>query len=497
MLRRARTPLLSRLKHHRRTGTATAAAAALVITGAAVPVLTAPSDHDEPTRVQAIDPLPRIGQEDREQTTQAGKGGHALQAKKNRQGGHARTTRARQAGTGGHAHARAAARPAKGARPEPKPTAAELKIAAKLRARIKNDQLGAKVTGHVADVNNGRAVWSAGGHQAMMPASTAKIGTAVAALKALGPDHKLTTDVRLEDQTITLVGGGDELLTSGDLSALAARTAQQLKKRAPYRLRVDDSLFAQPAMSPGWSDGYYPGNVTPVRSLVVDQHQVMDTAIDAGHVFANELRERGVKVSDVRRGTASEDATSVAAHHTPVSEVVIQMLLYSDNDLAESLQRLTAVELGLPATWRGGAQAQMKVFRDLRVNTHGMRLYDGSGLSRADRISAANLVSILRAAYTKGRHTTMWPIKKGLPLAGASGTLDDSYGRFVTAQSYRAAGEVRGKTGSLHDVITLAGVTRGADGRLKAYAFMQNGAPSSLAIRQGFDGLAATVHGSW
>ncbi|MQW74875.1 D-alanyl-D-alanine carboxypeptidase/D-alanyl-D-alanine-endopeptidase [Nocardioides sp. dk4132] len=494
MLRRARTPLRSRLQRNRRTIAATAATAALVATGAVTPALTTPSHDDTPSRVEAIQRLPRIGQEGQKRSERSEHSEHSQRAKRTQQSRHAQRVR-----TGSQpAQATKAARAAKAAKAaKARPTGADRTIAAKLRTRIKNDQLGAKVTGHVADVDSGRAVWSAGGHQAMMPASTTKIGTAVAALKALGPDHQLTTDVRLEDQTITLVGGGDELLTSGDLSALAAKTARQVKKRTPYHLRVDDSLFEQPSMSPGWSGGYYPGNVTPVRSLVVDQHQVMDTAIDAGHVFATELRERGVKVADVRRGKASEEATSVAAHHTPVSDVVIQMLLYSDNDLAEGLQRLTAVELGLPATWRGGAQAQMKMFRDLGVDTRGMKLYDGSGLSRADRISAANLVSILQAAYTKGRHTTMWPLKQGLPLAGASGTLDDSYGRFVTQQSYRAAGKVRGKTGSLHDVITLAGVTRGADGRMKAYAFMQNGAPSSLSIRQGFDGLAATVHGSW
>ena len=488
MPRDARTPLRTRLQRNRRTVAATAATAALVLTGVLTPALTAPSAEDLPRRTGAIQRLPQIGDHDRTHTQQPQRGQQTQRGKVSRYAERGRTA------TGPAKAVRSAttAKPAKG-----KPTAADKKIAAKLRTRIKNDQLGAKVTGHVADVPSGRAVWSADGHHAMMPASTTKVGTAVAALKALGPDHKLTTDVRLEDRTITLVGGGDELLTSGDLSALAAKTARQVGKRAPYQLRVDDSLFAPPAMSPGWSDGYYPGNVTPVRALVVDQHQTMDTAIDAGHVFATELRERGVKVADVRRGKASEEATSVAAHHTPVSDVVIQMLLYSDNDLAESLQRLTAVELGRPATWRGGVQAQMKVFRDLGVDTRGMRLFDGSGLSRADRISAANLVSILQAAYTKGRHTTMWPLKKGLPLAGASGTLDDSYGRFVTPQSYRAAGKVRGKTGSLHDVITLAGVTRGADGRMKAYAFMQNGAPSSLSIRQGFDGLAATVHGSW
>lgn len=391
----------------------------------------------------------------------------------------------------------AEAKQAKQAAKQAKLSKADRRMAAKLRVRKKNGQLGRDFTGRVVDVASGRTVWSEEGSKEMMPASTAKVGTAVAALEALGPNRKLTTEVQTSGDTITIVGGGDELLTSQDLSALARRTARSVKKKETYRLRVDDSLFAAPKMSPGWSSGYYPSNVTPVRALVVDQRQVMDTAMDAGRIFADELRDHGVKVSSTARGEAPEDATTVARHGTPVSEVVIEMLLVSDNDMAEGLQRLTAVETGHPATWRGGAQAQLEVLKKLGVETEGMKLYDGSGLSRADRVSAAHLTSILKAAYTKGRHRTMWPLKAGLPVAGTKGTLRSDYGRFTTPQSRGATGAVKGKTGSLHDVVTLAGVTRGADGDLLAYAFMENGSPSTLTTKQAFDGLAATVHGSW
>jgi serine-type D-Ala-D-Ala carboxypeptidase/endopeptidase (penicillin-binding protein 4) len=476
----------------RRTIAATVTSAVLVATGVLVPGLVVASHDDEQAVSQAGTPASRFEKAQKKLTKKAAQGPNGgKQADRTPQ----QVTRGHQIREAKKVQRIALAKQAEKAR-RATPTAADRVMAAKLRHRIDNASLGATVTGHVADVNNGRDVWSEGGHRAMMPASTTKVGTAVAALKALGPHHPLTTEVRADARTITIVGGGDELLTSGDLSALAARTAQRVKKGTTYNLRVDDSLFGRPSTSPGW-DGYYPGNVTPVRSLVVDQRQVMDTAMDAGHIFADALRARGVKVKSVLRAEAPKHATSVARHSTPVSAVVIQMLQYSDNDLAEALQRLTAVELGFEPTWRGGAQAQMQMFRELGVDTRGMKLYDGSGLSRADRISAANLVSLLRAAYTEGRHAKMWPIKRGLPLGGVNGTLAASYGRFVTPESQGAAGQVRGKTGSLRDVITLAGVTRGADGRLKAYAFMQNGAPQSLAIRQGFDGLAATVHGSW
>lgn len=83
----------------------------------------------------------------------------------------------------------------------------------------------------------------------------------------------------------------------------------------------------------------------------------------------------------------------------------------------------------------------------------------------------------------------------GLPVAGRTGTLKASYGRFTTAASRCAVGKVHAKTGSLGDVVSLAGWTVGADGRVKTFAFVVNGRSSTLALRQNVDMLAATVTG--
>jgi D-alanyl-D-alanine carboxypeptidase/D-alanyl-D-alanine-endopeptidase (penicillin-binding protein 4) len=51
------------------------------------------------------------------------------------------------------------------------------------------------------------------------------------------------------------------------------------------------------------------------------------------------------------------------------------------------------------------------------------------------------------------------------------------------------------KTGTLSDVVSLAGWTTGADGRVKVFAFMVNGRTSSTTLKQDVDMLAATVTG--
>ena len=70
------------------------------------------------------------------------------------------------------------------------------------------------------------------------------------------------------------------------------------------------------------------------------------------------------------------------------------MLKTSDNDVAEGLHRLVALQTGFPATWAGAQAAQAAALARLGVPL-ATGLYDGSGLSRRDRLSPATLVAVL------------------------------------------------------------------------------------------------------
>ncbi|MBK3563565.1 D-alanyl-D-alanine carboxypeptidase [Streptomyces sp. MBT62] len=100
-----------------------------------------------------------------------------------------------------------------------------------------------------------------------------------------------------------------------------------------------------------------------------------------------------------------------------------------------------------------------------------MKEYDGSGLSRSDRMTADALSAIAGLAVDTHYQAKLWPILQGLPVAGVDGTLSD--------------------------VSALAGVTKGADGRWKSFAFVENGTAPTATVTQGLDGLAATVEGCW
>jgi len=377
----------------------------------------------------------------------------------------------------------------------------DARIDAMLTVRATNKQLGPDLTGVVTDARSGQELWVQWRSSPQLPASTTKLVTAVNALSVFGPAHRFTTTVRKGSTwgKVVVVGAGDPSLSYGRMKVLAAATAKAVRARGIRRVyvQVDDSLFPRPSLAHGWKSTYMPTDVSPVRALVVSQHTRWDTSIDAGKVFSNLLATYGVRTVAVQRARAARTAPVLASVQSPRLDGIVKgMLLPSDNDYAEALHRLVALRAGYPATWAGAAAAQRKVLKDQGVDLGTSRLYDGSGLSRADRLTAKQLVAILSLPLD-GNHPRLVSLLSSLPVAGRSGTLAARYLRYTTWPTRCAVGLVEGKTGSLSGVITLAGYARGADGRTKAFAFLANGVPSTLTTRRAVDKLASTVTGCW
>jgi D-alanyl-D-alanine carboxypeptidase/D-alanyl-D-alanine-endopeptidase (penicillin-binding protein 4) len=377
--------------------------------------------------------------------------------------------------------------------------------AQRLQQRFPRAGLGPGGVGQVLDAGSGRTVWSSGALLGRMPASTLKLATAATALTVLGPDRTERTRTVYADGTVYLVGGGDQRLDRDGLGRLAGDTARALKARglALRALRVDDSLFPAPVLAPGWQPGYLPYDLAPVRALALSGDRVDDTALAAGDVFARGLAAAGVALPSgpLRRAVAPALGGGVVllASRTsaPLWNAVEYMLKVSDNNIAEGLLRLSALARGRPATWAGGTALVREVLDGYGVPLAGVRLFDGSGLSRQDRMTAAALAALAALAVDPGRHRTLWPLLEGLPVAGRDGTLAARLHRFDSPPSSCAAGKVHAKTGTLHDSAALAGVARGSDGRWKAFAFVENGPVRKSQARDGLDRLAATVTGCW
>jgi len=373
----------------------------------------------------------------------------------------------------------------------------------RLDLRSADRRLGPDLAGLVVDVGSGATVWAHHRHEQQLPASNVKLLTAVNALESFGPAHRFRTTVvqGATPRRFVLVGSGDPSLSRADLRVLATRTVETARAAGLtwVRVEIDDSLFPAPRLARGWKSSYVTDDVSPVRALVVDQHRRWDTSIDAGQIFASILERKGLDVRRaVTRATAAAEAPLVGeVLGDDLATTVGYMLRTSDNDVAEGLHRLVALQTGFRATWRGAAAAQVAGLARLGVTLAPGTVFDGSGLSRADRLRPSELVAVLRAAFDPA-HPNLVSLQRGsLAVAGVSGTLAPDYLRYVTSPTRCAAGLVEAKTGSLSGVITLSGLARGADGRVKLFSFLLNAVPSTLTTRRAVDRLATTITGCW
>lgn len=381
------------------------------------------------------------------------------------------------------------------------PTAADVRMAKMLTGRSAAVAFKGRLAGIVIDVDSGRVVWSRNGSVGYMPASTNKLITATNALSTYGANGQFTTEVRAgaTANSVVVVGSGDPSLSSSQLNRLASATAGRLKEagQTSARVYVDDDVFPTPTLAPGWLSSYVPADVAPVRGLVRDQANVPDTSADAGAYFTARLKAYGMPATYSGRQNASPSATLYAASKgATVATQISGMLLSSDNEIAEGLHKLVGVARGNGATWSGARVAQYNalVAQGLTVTKD----YDGSGLSRADRVSPAQLALILARAQDPTQ-ADLWPLRSAsaMPTAGRTGTLSASYGRFSTAPTSCAAGRLWAKTGTLNDVVALAGYTTATDGKRKVFAFLVNGVSSTLTLKRSVDAMAATVVGCY
>ncbi len=396
------------------------------------------------------------------------------------------------------------------------PTPAGLRRA--LAGALRDPALGRSVATVVAP-SSGRLLLSLRGESYLPPASTAKIVTAVAVLRRLGPAARLTTRVvrGAAAGQVVLVGGGDPTLTAGTgrptggypaparLADLAAGTARALQGAGLRRVTVavDTFRYTGPTTGPGWLRGYVTGgDVAPVQALELDGGRASpgrperrsDPAVAAGVLFARMLAGHGIEVpgSGVGRALAPPRAQTLASVQSPpLSALVERMLTTSDNDLAEALARQVATSRGLPASFVGAATAVRASVAELGVEPTSLRLVDGSGLSRLDRARPTALVRLLTLAVAPD-HPELRSVVTGLAVGGFTGTLAS---RFGTGPAARGAGTVRAKTGTLRGVSTLAGLAVDASGDLLAFAFVAAEAPARFPAQAALDRLAATLTG--
>ena len=407
--------------------------------------------------------------------------------------------------------------PAEIAAPAPPPALVSTSaVEAALAKGLTDKTLGKHVVAAVGDVGGDGPVWTHDDDQ-FLPASTTKLLTSTAALAALGPDTRFTTRVVAgrTPHEVVLVGGGDPYLASkpltpeeelttyperADVVTLARATARALAGRKRVRVVFDDSLFTGPTDNPKWRADYVPDDiVTPITALWVDRGasptgfgRSDDPSFTAAATFAGALRQAGVKVvGEPIRGIAAPDAATLASvESAPVAQLVERVLEVSDNEAAEVLAHHVGLAVSGEGSFTGGAAGVLSTLQSLGIETGADVVYDGSGLSRHNRLSPATMLQVLQVA-ARPDQPDLRALITGLPVAGFSGSLAD---RFAAADEV-ALGDVRAKTGTLSGVSSLAGLVTGRDGTQMVFvlAVDKTGGARESDVEAALDDLAADL----
>jgi D-alanyl-D-alanine carboxypeptidase/D-alanyl-D-alanine-endopeptidase (penicillin-binding protein 4) len=328
------------------------------------------------------------------------------------------------------------------------------------------------------DLRTGQVVFRANAGVALAPASAEKLAVSFAALRLLGPGFRFRTDVLGEGELagrtwrgdLFLVGHGDPTLAPTDLDALARDVAAWGIRRVTGRVVGDERHFDSRRTAPGWKPWYLGIESPPISGLSVEEVRgdgANGSAAAAARAFSEALSRRGVAVAgEGRAGAAPTEAFPLAIDLSePLATIVRGMNRDSDNFVSEMLLKELGASLARTGTTSAGAVVVQQALLEAGVPIAGVRIADGSGLSRLDRLTAETLVAILRAGAADPAIRDAFVTS--LAVAGISGTLKKRLDRRPTR------GQVIAKTGTTSVSSALAGFVR----RRYVFAIIQNGSP--------------------
>jgi D-alanyl-D-alanine carboxypeptidase/D-alanyl-D-alanine-endopeptidase (penicillin-binding protein 4) len=309
-----------------------------------------------------------------------------------------------------------------------------------------------------------------------VPASTLKILTVLAAFHFLGEDYRFTTEFYADGNgNVKVKGYGDPLLISEILQDIASLLVKKIT--GCHSLVVDNSFFSNKIAVPGVLNSTNPydaplsalsvnfntvfckldnkGQIvsaepqTPIIPYVVDKigKDVKDDRISifadareaglyAGHLISYFLRRNGADCPQtVKTGTILPEDRLIYTYISQFTlrEVAEKLFQFSNNFMANQvLVALGAAVFGPPGTLEKGTRAVLDYAQNI-LGLSGIRLVEGSGIARQNRLSAHDMLIIL---------------KKFEPH------------RRLLAKKY----DVYYKTGTLHGIQTRAGYIETEDG---------------------------------
>ena len=279
-----------------------------------------------------------------------------------------------------------------------------------------------------------------------VPASTTKLVTAYLALSYWGEDHRFKTDFYLDESTtnpiLWIKGYGDPFLVSEELIIIARTIGARLKARGIYKLdgiHLDTTYFARNIKLPGTARSNNPYDAIPSalaanfntilarrkNGVIVSAEEQTPITATARFIYitmqgrservntgpdhkiaeryfaelvAEFLGREALEVGDEISWGKVPSTTPLMYRHLnsrTLASVIKPMMRYSTNFIANQLVlKLGAEHYGAPAS-SDKVTLTLKEQLSTGFGWEDFLLEEGAGLSRANRLSPAQLVDVL------------------------------------------------------------------------------------------------------
>jgi D-alanyl-D-alanine carboxypeptidase/D-alanyl-D-alanine-endopeptidase (penicillin-binding protein 4) len=352
-------------------------------------------------------------------------------------------------------------------------------LASKLNARLR--RLVGSCDAVLLSSPQGIPILSRHSRKLLIPASTLKILTALVAIKYLGSDYRFTTDFYIDtDQNLKIKGYGDPMIVSEVLAQMAEQLTDHINNIK--NIIIDDTYFDNSIVIPGKYKSMEPYDA-PNGALCVNFNTVAfkkvhntymsaekqtpllpfalakakSSGLNRGRImlagkkgeglqYAGELiqyflKRAGIQVTGkIRQGNVNPSTDTLILHYLSqfnLTQVITSLMDFSNNFIANQLFLTSgAVVLGPPATLTKGVQvAHAFVHKELGLKN--IKVVEGSGLSRQNRVSAEEMMVLLQ--YYKPFYHLLRYKKKEYYKTGTLndvkarvGYLEDDFGKRYT-----------------------------------------------------------------
>jgi serine-type D-Ala-D-Ala carboxypeptidase/endopeptidase (penicillin-binding protein 4) len=369
----------------------------------------------------------------------------------------------------------------------------------RLRAQLRKEfsKAGRNTGAEVYDLTQQRTLFKLHDQVKRPPASVEKIYTTIATLDALGSDARFHTKVfgtghlgtgGVWHGDLYVRGDGDPTFGDGGFNKTweegygptAQQVADQLRakglRRVTGKVIGDESLFDRHRGGPATKfEPDTPDYGGQLSALTYDHGAItghLTPAAFAARQLARTLRSQHAPARASKEdGETPRYARELAAVASPPVSVLLRLMDQPSDDLfADMFTKQLGVRYAEGGSIAQGARVIAHIIQSFGVFP---RIVDGSGLSRDDGSSPAEVAALLRTVW----HTQYGrALMNSLPVVGVSGTTRN-IGVKTAAQGHCVA-----KTGTLNYVTNLAGYCSARGHHTVAFALFIDGPANWQAI---------------